>query len=111
LPVTKVQGIAVRPNTNDSGAQNPIIFLATSYGDNPSKIFKWEPGSFNAHTTSEVASGGSGLENIDFDSDGKLWGITEAGTTYFQTRDKNYGGKDPWSESLGHIFADITLNE
>ena len=108
LPVVKVQGIAVVPNSQDKDAKNPIIYLATSYGSADSLIFKWDPSSNKP--ASEVASGWRGLEGIDFDPrTGGLWGITEAGSKYYQNRKKECGGSNPWPYHKGYIYAEIAV--
>ena len=110
LPVNSVQGIAVRANSNDKDAENPVIYLSKSYGSDTSKIYKWLPGTSLTHVD-RVAEGYRGLENMDFDpkSPYKLWGIAEAGSKYYQKRKDKCGGHGPWPYHPGYIYADIDV--
>ena len=124
LPVDSVQGIAVYPNSNDKDAKNPTIYLSKSYGyqseDPPyivltSQIWKWVPTYGQTGDTAGdlylVAEGFPGLENMDFDPKwpNKLWGISEAGSRYYQTRTMHCGGPPPWPHHPGYIYAEIDV--
>ena len=108
----KIQGIAAKPNSNDPNAENVTLYLAKSYGDDHSKIFKWNPNDGQLESSYTVfATGHSGLENLDFDptTPHGLWGITEGGSTYYRDRSNALGG--PWSPKIaGFIYANITGN-
>jgi len=126
LPYTKVQGMAVVPAPSLSAIefvigkkQNPedftdqdgtdaVVYLAVSYGGgNNSKIYKWN---LSTGSTSKVGEGWPGLQNLDYDhKTGKMWGITEAGSKYYQNRTKKCGGSGPWGSHPGYVYAEIDV--
>ena len=110
LPYLKVQGLAVVPGTDQDGT-NAVVYLSVSYGfsksNNNSKIYKWN---LSTDSKIKVAEGWPGLQNLDYDpKTGKLWGITEAGSKYYQERKEKCGGGAPWGSHPGYIYAEIDV--
>jgi hypothetical protein len=96
LPIPNVQGVAVSYDEEDS----PQIYLSTSSGANPSLLYLYD---------SQIKTLPIGYQNISFDGEGKLWGMSENGARYFLERVSSCGGRSPWPGSVenDNVFYDI----
>ena len=102
LPVDKVQGV----DCYESSPFQHKFYLATSYGDKPSKIYDVAYGRdeytggdpTEVDSYSEVFEGPAGFEDVGMIG-GDLWCVSESGARHYQKR------SSPWSDLFPFVFS------
>jgi hypothetical protein len=102
--ISKIQGVTLI----SASASSYSLLFSTSYGDDPSKLYKvsyaysYDKNVYNRYTISSeslVFKGPAGLENV-YSTASRIWTLSESGAQYFQKRTDS----KPWNTNFPFVL-------